>query len=1092
VLDEQDTISVERPTGAANGRAEQSDISHLPLASGKTVASKEDLLQAVLTAQRRDWLSGKRSPASEWFQQYPALASDLAEAAELVYHEFLLRQELGESPDWDGYLLQFPDCAAQLRLLRQADQLVEQTLPPGEPPHRPGSLVDDYEILDQIGCGGMGVVFKARQRSLDRVVALKMIRAGEYASAEQRKRFTSEAHAVARLQHPNIVHIHEVGEVDGQPFLSLEYVAGGSLARYLNGTPLPAREAASLLELLARAIDYAHERGIVHRDLKPGNILLAGVSDQGSAVGENRGQFTSRLTPDPSPLIPKITDFGLAKRLDAEANTSSGAMGTPSYMAPEQIDAPVLPHSEQQPGGRGAAIDARTDVYGLGAILYELLTGRPPFRGESPLQTLKQVVEVEPARPRLLNPAVPRDLETVCLKCLAKEPARRYASAQELADDLARFTNGEPVRARRLGPFGRSWRWCRRNRVMAALAAVLVLAVVAGFSGILYQWRRAEAARHDAVLSDEEAQQLLAELIQSSPIAPFQIDYLQTGPRIEPLLKAEVHCQRLLQRNPTDLGLRIALTSIYGRLGTAYGRARGGEAAAWFQKAQDLWEPLSQHSEGGTPSPPSAGNPICRDWLATTYSWHASAMSQGDAPQVFCMLLSADALWQQLVEEARGDSGLRLLAAIQKDAKSRRNLMRLISTKNGAEVCRPPLEHNKHLLDKLVRDNPDDRVMRRRLALICLLLGDVSQLQGEAGQGSFYWQEAYHHYNALAQPNGDDLSLKIPFALTCSRLMATGSRPQTPDGYYALAVRLFEEIGRLSAAQFQEYPDRNWLGELLLENYCALALCHTKMGQNAKAQQTYEDHIRALAAQMIEQPNEPDNLLAILLQVAGMLREAKQPAAELPLARRAADLASRYAAFPSSHVGFLEHAAFHLLNASALLNQLGDSAEALRLAEQVRQLFENSCRVAPDDFRCWAALSSAWERIAKSLWSLGQYDKALAAFRESAQAQRHAFDRVPSIRSNREALSRCYERLVYWDGLRGDWTGAADTLLEREKLWPDNAKELIKVSTDFEELAQQMTRRHQNLSENEQAQRLRFLTESRRTKRAAQAVTSQP
>jgi serine/threonine protein kinase len=1079
VLDEQDTISVERPTGAANGPAEKGDIPHLPLASAKTVASSEDLLQAVLTAQRRDWISGKRSPASEWFQQYPALAADRAEAAEVVYHEFLLRQELGESADWDGYLLHFPDCAAQLRLLRQADQLVEETLSPGEPPHRAGSLVDDYEILEQIGCGGMGVVFKARQRSLDRVVALKMIRAGEYASAEQRKRFASEAHAVARLQHPNIVHIHEVGEVDGQPFLSLEYVAGGSLARYLNGTPLPAREAASLLELLARAIDYAHQRGIVHRDLKPGNILLN---------GEWRGERGERKTG--TLPAPKITDFGLAKRLDAEANTNSGAMGTPSYMAPEQVDAPVLPRSERQRGGHTAAIDARTDVYGLGAILYELLTGRPPFRAESPLQTLKQVVEVEPARPRLLNPAVPRDLETVCLKCLAKEPARRYSSAQELADDLGRFTSGEPVRARRLGPVGRSWRWCRRNRVMAALGAVLVLAVVAGFSGILYQWQRAEAARHEAVLSDEEAQQLLAELIQSSPIAPLQMGYLQTGPRIEPLLKAEAHCQRLLQRHPTDMGLRIALTSIYGRLGTVYVRGRGNEAEAWFQKAHDLWESLPQPGERGTLSPPSANNAVCRDWLATTYYWHAHASNRKYSPQFLRMFLSADALWQELLEEARGDSGTRLLNLIQKDAQSRRGLMGEVSSKIAAETCTPTLEHDKHLLDELVRDNPTDRVMRRRLALICLLLGDASQLQGEAGQGSLYWEEAYHHYNALNQTSEDDLSLKIPFALVCSRLMATRSRPQTQDTYYAQAVGGFEEIGKLLAAHFQEYPDHNWLGELLLENYCALALCHTKMGRNAKAQQIYEDHIRALATRMIEQPNEPDELLPILLEVAGMLREAKQPAAALPLVRRAADLASRYAAVPSSHVGFLEHAALRLLSASALLNQLGESAEALRLAEQARQLLDNSCKANSDDFCCWADLSSAWERIAKSLWNLGQSDKALAAFRESAKAQRQAFDRARSIRGNRQVLSRCYDRLVHWGGLRRDWTGAGDALLEREKLWPDSAIELLKVSRDFEELAREMTRRAQPLSENEQAQRLRFLAESQRTKRAAQAVTS--
>jgi serine/threonine protein kinase len=277
------------------------------------------------------------------------------------------------------------------------------------------AAVPGYEILGVLGRGGMGVVYQARQMKLDRVVALKMILAGGHAAEADLARFKTEAEAVARLQHPHIVQIFEVGEHGGLPFFSLEYCPGGSLDKKLNGTPLPPKEAAALVEKLARAMQAAHDKGVVHRDLKPANVLLA---DDGE---------------------PKITDFGLAKKLDADAGqTRTGAvMGTPSYMAPEQAD------------GR-RQITPAVDVYGLGAVLYELLTGRPPFRAETPLDTLLQVLDRDPAPPRLLNPNIERDLETVCLKCLEKDPQRRYGSARALAEDLERYLADEGVSARSL------------------------------------------------------------------------------------------------------------------------------------------------------------------------------------------------------------------------------------------------------------------------------------------------------------------------------------------------------------------------------------------------------------------------------------------------------------------------------------------------------------------------------------------------------------------------------------------------------------------------------------------------------------------
>jgi serine/threonine protein kinase len=341
--------------------------------------------------------------------------------------------------------------------------------PPADPDNRPtlpdrgetateshGPIsIPGYAVLEEVGRGGMGVVYKARQFNPPRLVALKMIHAGEHADPEQLARFRTEAEAIARLAHPSITHIHQVGEWHppgggpAVPFLTLEYVAGTTLAsRLKSGPPVEPRQAAGLIRRLAEGVHYAHQQGIVHRDLKPGNILLTGEEGPDS-LGD-----------------PKIVDFGLAKPLDGFASTVSdgpqtrtgSVLGTPGYMAPEQA-------------ASKKTIGPPADVYALGAILYELLTGRPPFEGESTLETLLRVTSEEPVQPRSLRPKIPRDLETVCLTCLAKEPERRYPSAQELAKDLGRFLADRPVKVRPPSRRERLARWVRRHKELTYLAA---------------------------------------------------------------------------------------------------------------------------------------------------------------------------------------------------------------------------------------------------------------------------------------------------------------------------------------------------------------------------------------------------------------------------------------------------------------------------------------------------------------------------------------------------------------------------------------------------------------------------------------------
>lgn len=338
----------------------------------------------------------------------------------------------------------------------------------GAPLHRLG----DYELIQEIARGGMGVVYRARQISLNRIVAVKVVLHGPFSSPEFVMRFRTEAMAVAGLQHPNIVAIYEVGQAGDDHFFSMEYIEGANLADLTRAHPLPGRRAATYLQTIAETVHYAHERGVLHRDLKPSNVLLDAF-DQ-----------------------PRITDFGLAKLVgtDAELTTTGQVLGSPNYIAPEQA------------AGKLNETGLTADVYSLGAILYHLLTGRPPFQGETLPEILMQVQNMDPVAPRRLNPSVPLDLQTICLKCLQKDPGRRYGSAQALATDLGRFLADEPIQARAVSPAEKIWLWCRRRPVLAVLIVALHLAIGLGLGGILWQWLRAEASAQG-----ERQQRLVAE-----------------------------------------------------------------------------------------------------------------------------------------------------------------------------------------------------------------------------------------------------------------------------------------------------------------------------------------------------------------------------------------------------------------------------------------------------------------------------------------------------------------------------------------------------------------------------------------------------
>lgn len=466
------------------------------------------LIELIMIDLERRWSSGgsldvgpsfpRRPLLDDYVAEFPQLSPIESVPRQLVVEEFRVRWRWGDRPDVEEFAFRFPhlepELSDQLRGLLADQSFISnhsnadtdatnaferETVDLGAPPTAVeadsaatttvGQTFGDYEILGEIARGGMGVVYRARQSKANRIVALKMILAGNLADDESVQRFYSEAKAAAHLDHPGIVPVYDVGECDGAHYFTMAFVEGRSLQEILRSGPVPSKAAASLLVKIADAVSYAHGKGVIHRDLKPANILL-----------DKEG-------------VPKVADFGLAKQVSNESNlTLTGqVMGTPSYMPPEQ----ALGKSEQ--------IGPAADVYALGAMLYEMLCGRPPFRAATLAETLQQVIHDDPVTPRSLNSGIDRDMETVCLRCLEKEPSGRYESAEALAAELRRYIRSEPILARPLSRPARLWRWCKRNQTLAVSLAMVSVVVVASliFSGyvLVRSYRDVVKARRESV-----------------------------------------------------------------------------------------------------------------------------------------------------------------------------------------------------------------------------------------------------------------------------------------------------------------------------------------------------------------------------------------------------------------------------------------------------------------------------------------------------------------------------------------------------------------------------------------------------------------
>jgi serine/threonine protein kinase len=729
--------------------------------------------------------------------------------------ETLLTAGLGENtPDVES-----PDSIAS-DSIRATD-----ALPPPPLPAEEGSSLtagvsagDDYEILGELGRGGMGIVYRARQVQLKRMVALKMILAGVHAGAQVLARFRSEAEAVARLQHPHIVQIYEIGERDDCPFFSLEYLEGGGLDAKLRGTPMTAGESARLIETLAGAVYYAHQNGLVHRDLKPSNILL-------TADG-----------------TPKISDFGLAKQVDSDsAQTRTGQiLGTPSYMAPEQAEGDVR------------RIGPACDIYALGAILYELLTGRPPFRAPTVLETLEQVRSRDPVPPRQLQPSTPHDLETICLKCLQREPHKRYASALELAEDVRRFQAGEPIRARPVSGWERAVKWVRRRPTLAALSGLSACSLLALLITALVYNARLQAAltqaQNNAAESEENfqlAQQVVNKFfIQVSEqklrdVPGFQpvrqellqsaLDYYQEFVRRhgeDVKLQAEVartlcriaeiewelgHADRasaasyraleilepLLTEQPTDHGLRREQAKNYYHIAFIHWYEENGERKAypWFDKALPILTELLEEEPGDSES---------RRYLANTYDSSGLLRTVLSKEQADDYLRKGWDLRQELVRQQPGEPDPRYLLA-----GSWINLGRY-----GADPKRQMIEcYDKaaEILQELVRTNPRVFTYRKTLGMILTNIGGQLKAQEKTKDALVILRKGWDVLEPLARENPDVPEFQRLLAENCNNL-ANGLKQA---GQLEEALRVYQRGQEAIEKLAREHPENAYYANTL-------------------------------------------------------------------------------------------------------------------------------------------------------------------------------------------------------------------------------------------------------------------------------------
>jgi tetratricopeptide (TPR) repeat protein/tRNA A-37 threonylcarbamoyl transferase component Bud32 len=896
--------------------------------------------------------------------------------------------------------------SATLLLRRRTD------VPAARPADWP--TIPGLELVEVLGTGGMGVVFKARQAALDRDVAVKFLRDAHRADSEQRERFLQEARAVARLRHPNLVQVYALGElpaaggVTSQPYLVLEYVAGDSLADIVRGSPQAPGEAARLVETLADAIHYAHQQGVIHRDLKPANVLLQ------RSEGGDRRPGRSDLGPLTSDLCPKITDFGLAKFLAGSDLTRSGlVLGTPSYMAPEQA------------AGKATPITPAVDIYGLGAILYETLTGRPPFAAETVDATLSQVRQDEPVPPRRLQPTVPRDLETICLKCLRKEPGRRFATAQDLADDLRRFRTREPVRARPVGTGERVVRWCRRNPGVAGLLAALVLVFLAGSTGVLWQWQRAS---RNAALAEQNAAASRQErdaALQEKQRAERRLQMIHDG--VDRLNRLGHDLLRRPGRYGTGQAVLEEALAFYRAMlpGDCNDPRVRREAAQLFRRVAEIHDHIGQADKAAEAYSQQAdlltslleaepANKTFRMELADAYRW------QGNELRVLGKVLEARkaydqaaALHEGLLRESPDDARYQIALA-----NTLLNSTHLLSRWDQAEELEQLYGRILKLARAAVHAAPDHLLFNTELALALETQALFFLDTGRGSQAEDAIRQALATHQRLltrAHTRGSIERYTARIFVNLGRVLAATGRAPEAEQAYQEAVKLLEPLVR-------ELPEWALYRADLAYTLAGLANLLKDAGRRREAEEIRRrviDHYETLTANFPENPYYRPALVQSYLELVCLLWDLGRQTEAAEPCRKALELAPEDPAVNNQLAWFLATNPEPCLRDAALAVRRAEKAVSARpQSANCRNTLGVAHYRNGDDKTAVAVLETAmslreggdsfdWFFLAMAHWRLGDRDEARTWFDRAVQwMDRHKprDDELRHFRAEAEAM----------------------------------------------------------------------------------------
>jgi serine/threonine-protein kinase len=830
------------------------------------------------------------------------------------------------------------------------------------PVHAP--TVPGYEILGELGRGGMGVVYRARHVRANRVVALKMILTKQHASPKQKARFQTEVEAVERLDHPHIVHLHEVGEYDGLPFFSLEFCEGGTLAQYLRERRPTAKKSAALVEKLARAIHHAHTRGIVHRDLKPENVLL-------TADGK-----------------PKVTDFGLAKCLDGDGDASrSGAvLGTPAYMAPEQA------------AGRVHDIGPAADVYALGAILYQCLTGRPPFEGPT-AAVLVDVLEREPIAPTALRSDVPRDLETITLKCLHKDPGRRYDSAEALADDLRRWQVGEPVRARPAGVVERAGKWVRRSPAVAALVAALVGVVLLAGAGVY--WKYIEARKHrkaaDALAEELREQQessdalLRAARYQAETFRRQALDHQDSREMAEK--RAEKARQEAEELRRTGEKERAAARAALDQEQAAAAQARraAGTAEEWRQLALETAGRIAHDVHARLKDRPELKD-IRKDFLTRT-------------------LLE--------LEKPARDSDLSTPSAREFSRQTMRMSLDLgdLFLADGANgLARWQFEEAFELAKRLDEALPHDVGARRDLALTHIRLGDVDQDSGLADRALLQYRHARRIHQELADDHPRDVQSRRDLAASHERV--AGERRGLAE--LPAAVNDFRRALLLRQRLADESPGDRAALHSLAAVYGRLGDTLLRLG-DGNAALTECDRCHALLARLVA--DAPEDLQARLALVGSFERrgDVRLELGNTDLALedyRAALRMLRQRADDTGDLKTLRVLADVCNRVADAEYRRGDVRGAVQARRESVDVSQRMAKASPNDVQAMRRLVGGYGKLGNLSCGVFDFRQAVFWFENAAEVCKRLPDeneRAAELKSVEVRLRGCREIVKYLD-----------------------------------------------------------------------------